>query len=180
MIQIDSKTSTNANSTETTLNEKINLDEIRPVSRIENDIETPPPNIDNHKLSIKGQTKHFNPIRLKRSHSLELNLFKAIVIRLLFIAQSLFYIIYIICQTDSVGLCALGVLLLVIVIDGVYVCIKRYGRSLKPIISSGAQTRKKWVWITTFRIFRFGFDFGFLEFSGQDPKKSKIETRTQT
>ena len=147
MIQIDSKTSTNPNSTETTLNEKIDLDEIRPESRNENSIEPPPlpqtsPHRDNHKLSLSETTKqiiaeppikglkrkHLNSIRLKRPRSLGVDLFKAIFIRLLFIAQSLFYIIYILCQTNSVELCALGVLLLVIVVDGVYVYYKRYGK----------------------------------------------------
>lgn len=55
------------------------------------------------------------------------HIFKAIFIRLLFIVQCLCFIFFILCQTNAKELIALSAPLFVIIIDGLYVCVKRKG-----------------------------------------------------
>jgi hypothetical protein len=88
---------------------------------------------DNEEESTKRETssnksKSSNTtIKKLAAHKLAYYIFKAILIRALFIIQSALYIYFLLCQTDSLDILLLIIPLFAIVIDGLYVCLKRNG-----------------------------------------------------
>ena len=78
-------------------------------------------------IKIHSTNKPTAKAKGHKSHLICAHIFRAIFIRSLFIAQSLIYILFILCQTNSMHLIALSAPLFVIVVDGFYVCIRRKG-----------------------------------------------------
>jgi len=121
-------------STESTFAEKLNLDDITsPESKNEvlsvvdlsKKLDDSQLDIEPSLLDLKGKFK--KKLTKKKTRLIWMNIFKAIFIRVLFIGQSLFFMVYIICQSNKLVFLALLAPMLIIIIDGFYVCFKRQG-----------------------------------------------------
>ena len=125
--------STESKSSESTQEEKVNIDETSPESKNEFlSINNLPKRLGDSQIDIEHSLKNFRKINSKpKAHHYCMNIFKAVFIRALFIAQSIFFMIYIMCHANRLEFVALCAPLLVIIIDGIYVCLKRQGFFLK-------------------------------------------------
>ena len=126
--------STEPNSTESTFAEKLNLDDITsPDSRNESlSASNLPKRFDESQIDIEPSIldlkKNLKKLNSKKNTRIIcMNIFKAIFIRILFIGQSIFFMVYIMCQANQLEFVALFVPLIIIIIDGFYVCLKRQG-----------------------------------------------------
>lgn len=121
-------------STESTFAEKLNLDDITsPESKNEVlSVVDLSKKLDDSQLDIEPslldlKRKFKKKLTKKKTRLIWMNIFKAIFIRVLFIGQSLFFMVYIICQSNKLVFLALLAPMLIIIIDGFYVCFKRQG-----------------------------------------------------
>ena len=91
-------------------------------NEIENDEDLNKKEISSEKSSYWNST-----IKKIATHKVAYYIFKAILIRTLFIIQSSLYIYFLICQIDTLKILFLAIPLFAIVLDGFYVCLQRKG-----------------------------------------------------